>query len=214
MIYRSDIIAFSFIVLFVIIFGIYLAVQPGPSDVPDRYTGDNIDRSGTFTHDGVTWQRFTDPETGLRVAYPLGGDPYTVVQGERATSSGHVTALHLYNKQDYIEFQNATTAREAPPSISVDVYERGTSTPLRLWIRRNAQRTQYQEQSELSTTTMSGRAGVSYRWDGLYQQQTVATADTQYVYLVSVGYISPDDRIRSVFDGVVDTLRLPNVTPQ
>jgi hypothetical protein len=59
---------------------------------------------------------------------------------------------------------------------------------------------------ELGASTVGDESGLGYTYSGLYQETAVAVMHDNRIYLFSVGTLSSDDKIKSDFFTILDTV--------
>jgi hypothetical protein len=97
---------------------------------------------------------------------------------------------------------------EGPTAITVDVFPNREDTELKTWLEANsASNIRLSPPGVYATTTISGREAAVYTWDGLYQGLTIAIANRAEVMLLSVTYLTPEDKIKNDFAKVTASLK-------
>jgi hypothetical protein len=79
---------------------------------------------------------------------------------------------------------------EGPPSITIDIYQNNLDNQTTEgWIRSDSRSNFKLGEMTLASTTIDGKQALSYRWSGLYEGTTVATAEKDWIYAFNVTYL-------------------------
>lgn len=104
--------------------------------------------------------------------------------------------------------EGRSPGREGPPSITLRIFSQGTRHyNTQQWIE-GVRDSEYLLSPDkiLTPRTVGGREGLAYRWSGLYEGESVATATEKYVYVFSVNYFTSDDPIRDHFADILESV--------
>jgi hypothetical protein len=96
------------------------------------------------------------------------------------------------------------TAREGPPSITVDVYENPEGLPAQDWLQRDTNWTVANSSS--TAVAVAGVEGVTFSWSGLYEGKSVVLATDSRAYVIAVSWLPPDDHLVEHFEEVLDSI--------
>lgn len=98
---------------------------------------------------------------------------------------------------------------EGPPSITIDIYQNNLDNQTTEgWIRGDSRSNFKLGDMTLASTTVDGKAALSYRWSGLYEGTTVAIARPNWVYAFSVTYLEMGADIIQDFVAIRESVRL------
>lgn len=149
------------------------------------------------------------PNYGLSFEYP---SKYFLEQrktgnGERDRYSIILTEDTEANRQ-IREGQGPPT--EGPVSINIDIYQNNLDgLTAEQWIKNSSfSNFKLSPDEKISTTTVSGRPALAYRWSGLYEADNIVVATNDYIYSFVVTYIDPAEQIRKDFNTVLGSVNL------
>lgn len=214
MISRSDIVAFVFILTFIIVFGLYLAYQPVPSDFTERYTqGGEYATSGgdVFTHNGRQWKRYAHATTSVSFGYPTSGtSSYTLLTNDTPDTPRHRFSADVYPAEDFEKYEQATGTAKRSAHIAVDIYDRGTSTSLSTWLTNTDAAVGFDRSRSLATSTLDNKTALTYEGSASTTRGAGVMTDAYVVVFRQIGSSDHHD-VGSVYDALLDTIRLPSV---
>lgn len=130
---------------------------------------------------------------GFSFSFP---DNYAVSE----QTSTAADSIMLINKMNLPLAQNS----ELPPVITIDVFQKATSTPLAKWLADNNQFSNFTLPGTVAraTTIAHGLPAIGYIWQGLYQGLSIALENGTSVIILTGTYNSPSDQIVKDFEGV------------
>jgi hypothetical protein len=175
------------------------------------YDGTAVGRSGpdcTFDSCPGNMELFMDPTIGISFGYP---DRYVVEQDAPWWEEGYLHSIMLTDK----DAGTPPSDSEGPPTINIDVYARDSSNrTIEDWIRGDS-RSNFQLSSDgmLTQTSLGDIEGLSYSWDGLYRGDSIAIMENGRIFVFSVSYLAPEDRIKADFEGIVSTVLFDTEPP-
>lgn len=144
---------------------------------------------------------YYDPRYGIAFNFP---DTYTVQEHDSITVPKH----HTIVIGDKAALANPPQNSESPPTMAIDIYDNPTKETPQKWITTNAASNYKQsENAALATTTVAGIPAYAYAWDGLYRSASIVFPDNGKIYMLSVGYNSPDDQLYKDFAGIVAAIQ-------
>lgn len=144
---------------------------------------------------------YANERYGISFSYP---EEYIIDEGERGDAEGDHYAIVLNRKIDLPPPQNG----EGPTGISIDIYRNADHPTLLSWLTAaNASNFQLSD-GAYASTSVGGISAAHYRWSGLYEGETTAFLHKEYVFAVSVTYLSPEDSHRDVYGELLDSLSL------
>jgi hypothetical protein len=148
---------------------------------------------------------YSSSEYGLIFLYPQN---YFVVEHDDATGGipHHAVVLYEDTKTAHDIIDGKMPATEAPPAITVDIYDNAAGIATEKWIR-DTQESNFKLSPDgvLTPVTLGGKPALSYTWSGLYEGRTIALVQKKRLYAFSVGMHAPGDRIVSDFSVVVNS---------
>ncbi len=103
-------------------------------------------------------------------------------------------------------------AGDGPPAISVQVIPNSKNLPLDQWVLQDP-RSNWQlalQDGGLGSTTVGHEAGLAYQYSGLYNTSSVAVAHNGMVYLFTAEWNAPEDKIRTDFENLLNTVQFIN----
>lgn len=144
--------------------------------------------------------------------YPSGEGALSLVEPPVSQETGLMQAYLLFPTDAYIDFQQSEEPREAPASISVFVFEMGSTTDkesgritrLQNWASDRASLTSY----NLALNTpdileLDGVKAIHYQADGLYPQEVYLASYGGRVYMFVGQYLEAGDYLDTTFDQVI-----------
>ena len=141
---------------------------------------------------------------GFRFTSPQG---YVITPSETQPSQKPTPPLQVLEIWQQADFLNRASLPEAPPIISITVYNNPKRLPLTHW------------KGELSRQddrpiTVAGRKGITYSSTGLYESDNILidSPDRRFVFRLAVGYMDSKAAIRKVFQEFVTSFTF-DVTP-
>ena len=168
------------------------------------YDGSAVGRSGpdcTFDPCPDNMELFMDTVIGISFGYP---DHYVVAQ-DVPSEEGYLHSVTLTEKG----VDASPVDSEGPPTIAIDVYVRDSSNrTIEDWIRGDRRSNFHLSPDAILTQrTVGDDEGLSYSWDGLYTGESIGVMEGGRVFIFSVSYLSPEDRIKADFERIVSTVR-------
>lgn len=153
----------------------------------------------------------------LQFSYPSGEQGYTLIEPPAGETSNFEKAYILMSTPEYIELQNSTAGREAPPSVSIFVFPLpedtattdrvGRITRIQNWAIENQNITSFNLAEDTpEIVEIDGVKALRYTADGLYKQDVYLTSYQGYIYMFVGQYRSENDAIRDMFAGLVDSV--------
>lgn len=160
---------------------------------------------------GVGWvvlskqglQRYESLQYGLSFEYPK-----NYYLKERAGERPSLALVLVEDTQENRDLLNgvSTEAREGPTSITVEVYENPQQLSAEEWMREltnwgtGAQ--------EVTPTTIASTEGLRYRWSGLYEGSSVLFTSGTSTYVLSVTWLTPEERIVRDFETILSSFAI------
>jgi hypothetical protein len=170
------------------------------------------------------------PELGISFTYPSGEAAFALIESPATADRTLLGAFVMVPTGEYLEFQQSTEAREAPPAMSVFVFAdtsadaeasstpvttTGTSTTdrpdrmtrLKNWAAENTALTSY----ALATTPaeeieIDGLKTLHYRADGLYQQDIYLASYRSRIYIFVGQFNDEADITYTAFQTLMSTV--------
>src|SRR3989344_7650806 len=103
---------------------------------------------------------------------------------------------------DLIEGNYTSPGREGPTSITLNVYQNEKKLNLADWMKQDVNSNISSEKT--SVASVNGLPGVSYKWSGLYEGESVIITKGTQVYFFSVTWLTPEDQILKDFDLILN----------
>lgn len=151
--------------------------------------------------------------------YPSGEDAYSLIEPPLPpeTSNGLKKAYLIMDTKAYLEYQDLDEASEAPPAVSVFVFERldevlgvapedSRAAKLEAWAKHYDAYTSFsvdKRTAEPEAITVDGVKGIRYETDGLYQQQIYLLDHQGNVYMFVGQYNEKTDATYSMFNDLM-----------
>ena len=159
---------------------------------------------------GRQTQLFNEPELSVSFHYPSDADGYTLVDTSEQTGGmgEFMKFISLYQTEEWEEFQNATSPREGPPSISLMVVPVGTFDSPETWVKGSELSNFQLSGTEVGHTTVNGLKAYRYRYDGLYQAEATALVANSNAYVLTVSYNDEEDSIYADYEAMLETLEI------
>lgn len=167
------------------------------------------------TDSGPLQAAYASEAYGIQFSYPAS---YLIDEQEVSDSGAGHYRIALYEDTEYARSVLAGTATEgeAPPAISVEVYENSENLTPESWVRTsNESNFQLSPDGTLSETTVANQSAVSYEYDGLYRGESTVFTHNAYLIKVSADYLTQEDRTRADLPMILTSFILsdPERTP-
>lgn len=159
----------------------------------------------TTPHGGgeAQMRTYSSAEYGISFEYP---DSYTLTEVD---SPGSAQREHHAIVLQRTEDLPAPAGGEGPPSITIDIYQNDLDDQTtESWIRGSSASNFKLGPMTLASTTIDGKAALSYRWSGLYEGTTVAIARPDWIYAFNVMYLQMGDDIVQDFVALRESAQL------
>lgn len=179
------------------------------ADVSLITLGDTVRVSGTLGENNhivpcesadhyLTVERpYENESLGIAFSYRVAPEGYVLTEPE--TDSSIVDALVLQLKSD-VEMMEGVTETEAPPAMSVYVYENTANQSAQVWVDAHPSEANTALMIGESTDTVVGGANaVAYTIDGLYPARTIVVLHGSYVYVLTGAYLDVESTIAQDF---------------
>lgn len=150
---------------------------------------------------------FTSSSTGISFIYPG-----TYHLEEKNTGTGERSRFTIVLMEDTEENKavrdGTAPPREGPVTITIDAFQNNLdSYTAESWIRgTNDSNYKLSPDGVIEETAISGEKALKYRWSGLYEGETYALAQGDWIFALSVTYMSKEDLIRTDFQKILDTV--------
>jgi hypothetical protein len=145
---------------------------------------------------------YYDEKYGIAFNFP---DNYAVQEHDSTEGTKH----HTIVVGDEAALANPQANGETPPVITIDIYNNPTKQSAEKWIKGNDfSNYKLSGNAILASTSVAGIPALAYPWDGLYQSTSIVFPNKGKMYMISVGYISPQDQIYKDFPKVVASIQL------
>lgn len=198
---KSLLAALAFLVI--ILVGISFIPQP---DLPDMPQQPNEQQEPALIP-------FASPLFGIAFSYPEGY--FTTVtdhEGERLQST-----ITIFEDTPFTRalVNGEVPGTEAPPAISVAMFQNDLDNyTAESFVRDNSASNFKLSDGVLTPVSVGGVEGFAYRATGLYESENVVVATPDFVYMFSVGFLTPEDRMLADFETMLanvsfDAVRVP-----
>lgn len=99
---------------------------------------------------------------------------------------------------------------EGPPAITVDIFQNNLDKQsVENWIKNsNPSNYKLSPDGVFASTTVDGAPALHYRWDGLYNGQSIVFAHKDTIIMVSVTSLTPDDQTLKDFPAFLSSIDL------
>lgn len=145
---------------------------------------------------------------GIGFSYPAS---YLIDEREVEGAVGTHYRIALYEDTEYARsvLSGTAPASEAPPAISVDIYENPEALTAEAWVRASQESNfQLSPTGTLSKTTVANQAAVTYEYDGLYRGESTVFAHNSYLIKVSADHLSQEDMTRTDLPAILASFSL------
>jgi hypothetical protein len=137
---------------------------------------------------------------GYAFTYP---STYVVIEQDEAVKKDLVFVQSIFNKTDYEALTQSADPREAPVSLTVQVFKNPMNATVEEWItadsRSNyAQRTQDMKSTKLGTTEFT-----TYTIDGLYMTDVYVYGKDGYIYMFSNAWSDAQSQMKADMESVL-----------
>lgn len=145
------------------------------------------------------WQEFGMPAyDGLHFWYPptLNLATRDFGNGERGHMQVVLTEKTAVYPQD----------GEGPPAISIDIFQNMEGNTTGQWVQGMSYSNFKLSDGDLSPVEIGDETGLTYSWSGLYEGRSVVVARKDYVFMLSVTYLTPNDTLIQNFEDILKTV--------
>lgn len=154
----------------------------------------------------ATAQVYTSEEQGISFLYPEG---YYLMERSVGSDTRPQTALVLVEDTEEnraVLDGTATTPREGPTAITVDIYPNPEQLSSSAWIENDTNWTI--RTSDMTPTTVGGKEAVSYTWSGLYEGRSTVVTEGDRAYVFSVTWMTPEDPLLTDYEELLQNVQL------
>lgn len=193
---ESKNIAVGIVVVLAAALGGYLIFNKGlPSGVP--FVDEKEQQASLNT--------YSSEELQLSFAYPADYllEERTINEAQRL----HKAVVLVEDNETNRKLVSGEIVGDGPTAITVDVFQNNLDKQTAEGFIKNSSNSNYKlGDGELEEGSLAGLQAYRYTWDGLYRGESIVTADDEYVYMFSVTYLEPTDKIRADFYEMLNTL--------
>lgn len=150
---------------------------------------------------GIELATYANPEFSMRHS-----EEYIAV--EPAEGAETRVAVSFYLKEDWEEFQRAPENREGPVAVTVEMFLNEEGLSPEAWAASDSRSNLPLGSGDYVAVEVNGVRGIAYGWSGLHEGLSVALGKEQKIYVVSVTYLSLDERIVNDFPGFLETFEI------
>lgn len=135
--------------------------------------------------------------------------PETYVREERDAPGSGLRKRHTIVLMESDAAAHIPEGGEGPTSITIDAFQNNLDRQtVEAWIRNTSlSNFKLSTDEALTPTTIGGRDGYSYTWDGLYRGESHVVSAGDDIYMFTVTWMSADDRIRQDFKELLQSVR-------
>lgn len=141
---------------------------------------------------------------GVEFGYPVQYGRYDRPKLSTTKTLGAVVFYEATESNRNFFLGKSTSQKEAPVTITLDVYENIKNLSVKELLRGDA--TYPVIDTTLKPVTISGKKGEYFEWDGLYRGKSVAVNHLGKTYIFSVTSITSQDKILQDFETVLKTV--------
>lgn len=150
----------------------------------------------------------------LEFTYQSGEAGYSLIEPPVGTSTPLLQAYILMKTDEYIKYQNGEYGDEAPPTISIlvfdnqsDLSEEGKITRLQNWAAAHDALTSYGQLTvEAEVVDIDGEPALHYQADGLYLSDIYVASHRGNEYLFVGQYEEVGDARQTIFSDIIKTV--------
>ena len=159
-----------------------------------------------------TLKKYTDEILGISFLYPNYPTSYYLEKKDLSTGERlRYTLVLIEDTEENRQLRKgkSPTPREGPTAITIDLFQNNLDKQTAIdWVKGSSDSNFKLGDQTYSSATIDQMEAVRYRWSGLYEGESVVAADEKWIYMLSVTYLTPQDRIRPDFSKVVDTFKV------
>jgi hypothetical protein len=182
--------------VFVVLLGIFLYFQDGQKSV------------NTIPLVPENESRVEETGYGLTYSYPSGIDGYVVTTNQNAPRGDLVFSQSVFDADDYKELTESTVPREAPVSLTIDVYRNPMNLSVREWITQSEESNyRLSPSGTISSAVFNGTEFLTYQYDGLYRADAYVYGAEGYIYLFSNMWDNPESNMKKDMGEVLKTVQ-------
>lgn len=164
-------------------------------------------RSQLINENPYIGKNFISRAYGLYFSYPK---DYFLEEKETGTPqrSRHSIVITKATKENELIREGALENREGPTAITIDIYKNHENLSAETWVKGNSNSNYKLGDNEIQTITVSNIDALSYRWNGLYNGNSIVLRHKGNIVMMSVTFLKPSDEIVRVFESIIETLSL------
>jgi len=137
---------------------------------------------------------------GLSFTYP---NSYIAIERQETYKGNPIHVVTLIDNKVRVPDMS-----DGPPAISIIEVQDSSNKTLEEWVEANSiSNFALSPDKQLASTTLAGEHAVSYTHSGLYESHATALKHGGYVYILSVGSDSPEDKIVADFQNILQTVQ-------
>lgn len=156
------------------------------------------------------------PDIGIGFTYPSGEAGYSLIEPSVATTSDLAikNVFLIMSTPDYIDYQGNENTEDAPPVISIMVFdnqadesEGGRITRMQNWAQANSSLTNFDNLSvESEVVEIDGAKALHYKSIGIYQKDIYLASHQGNMYLFVGQSESENDPIQQTFNDLISSV--------
>lgn len=143
---------------------------------------------------------------GVSFSYP-GNYFIGIKQSLSGEREQHTIVLAEDTPENRRVFAGEEPGREGPPTITISIYQNNLdSYTAKSFVEGTSFSNFKLSDGVTKEVLVGGEPGLRYRATGLYENVNVVVARSDYVYMFTAFYLTPEDKILSDFDKLLDTV--------
>lgn len=123
--------------------------------------------------------------------------------------SGHLLIMLTEDtEENRLVREGKTPPREGPTAITFELFQSPDESEPLLWITENQESNYRLGNGIINEMNVAGKIALTYHWSGLYEGDSIVFKNRDYIVFGSVTYLTPEDKIRTDFNGILKTITL------
>lgn len=164
-------------------------------------------RSQIINENPYVGKNFVSYAYGLSFSYPK---DYFLEEKETGTPqrSRHSIVITKDTKENQLIREGVSGNKEGSTAITIDIYKNHEGQSAETWVKGNSNSNYKLGDNEMQTITVSNIDAISYRWNGLYNGNSIVLRHKGNIVMMSVTFLKPSDEIVRIFESIIETLSL------
>lgn len=141
---------------------------------------------------------------GFTFAYPSGADGYTLQIPSDGAHGDLVFTESIFDTTEYKQLQESTIPREAPASLTVQVYRNPMNLPAREWITQTEESNyRLSPNGTISEVSLGSTSFEGYQFDGLYRTDAYVYGKDGYIYVFANMWDNPESGMKKDMETLI-----------